>query len=88
MGLVQLGRARLAWVLPRHRELLRITKNNELYDLFEAYARESIKLDNLLREVPRREKQVSEHQQTCLDLQAEVVGLLTRLTERVKPGAV
>ena len=88
MGLVQLGRARLAMVLPRHRELLRITKNHELYDLFEAYARESMTLDTLLRELPRREKQVSEHQQTCLDLQAEVVALLARLTERVKPGAV
>jgi len=88
MGLVQLGRARLALVLPRHRELLRVTKNHELYDLFEAYARESMTLDNLLRELPRREEQVSEHQQTCLDLQAEVVALLTRLTERVKPGAV
>lgn len=88
MGLVQLGRARLALVLPRHRELLRITKNHELYDLFEAYARESMTLDTLLRELPRRERQVSEHQQTCLDLQAEVVALLARLTERVKPGAV
>ncbi|UAX97415.1 hypothetical protein LAC81_22555 [Ensifer adhaerens] len=88
MGLVQLGRARLSLVLPRHRELLRMTKNHQLYDLFEAYARESMTLDSLLRELPRREKQVSKHQQICLDLQAEVVTLLTRLTEPLKPGAL
>jgi len=82
MGLVHLGRARLAMALPRHRVQLRSTKNHQLYDLFEAYALASTTLDNLLREVPRREELISEYQQICLDLQAEVVALLALLDDQ------
>lgn len=44
-------------------------------------------LDSLLRASAPGEAGVK-HQQICLDLQAEVVTLLTRLTEPLKPGAL
>lgn len=46
------------------------------------YALASTTLDNLLREVPRREELISEYQQICLDLQAEVVALLALLDDQ------
>jgi uncharacterized protein (DUF2236 family) len=78
MGLVQLGRARLAMALPRHRRLLRSTKDRQLDDLFEAYARASTALDTLMRELPRPEIEIVQYHQRCLDLQAEVVTLLAQ----------
>ncbi|MGO4619022.1 hypothetical protein AB4Z34_05270 [Ensifer sp. 2YAB10] len=82
MGLMHLGKARLAMALPRHRQQLRETRDQRLFDLFETYALASTKLDNLLQEVPRREDLISEYQQICLDLQAEVVELLVWLDDR------
>ncbi|NRQ17520.1 hypothetical protein BHMPCIPO_04782 [Ensifer sesbaniae] len=78
MGLMHLGRARLAMALPRHRQQLRETRDQRLFDLFESYALASSKLDSLLREVPRREDLVDEYQQICLDLQADVVKFLAQ----------
>ena len=82
MGLMHLGRARLAMALPRHRPQLRSTKDQLLYDLFEAYALASTTLDNLRREIPRREELISEYQQICLDLQADAITLLALLEDR------
>ena len=78
MGLMHLGRARLAMALPRHRQQLRETRDQRHFDLFESYALASSKLDSLLREVPRREDLVDEYQQICLDLQADVVKFLAQ----------
>ncbi|MBK5568624.1 hypothetical protein [Ensifer sp. SSB1] len=83
MALMHLGRARLAMVLPRHPKQLRETRDDSLFDLFEGYALASSKLDDLLREVPRQEDLLTEYQETCADLQVEVVALLTLLNERV-----
>ncbi len=82
MALMHLGKARLAMALPRHRQQLRETRNQRLFDLFETYALASTKLDNLLRELPRQEDLISEYRQICLDLQAEVIELLLRLDDR------
>jgi hypothetical protein len=82
MGLMHLGRARLAMALPRHREQLRAVKNNQLNGLYEAYALAARTLDGLLREVPRQKERVNDFEQLCLDLQAEVVELLSRLHEQ------
>ncbi len=79
MSLVKLGRARLCLVLPRHREQLRSARNPTLYDLFESYALAAQTVDKLLKEQPRREQLVNEYQMICLDLQAEVVALLSRI---------
>ncbi|MBW0367811.1 hypothetical protein [Ensifer adhaerens] len=81
MGLVHLGRARLAMALPRHRERLRSVKDHGLYDLFEKYALAAKTLDVLQQEAPRREERIHDFQQLCLDLQAEVVAVLDRLHE-------
>ncbi|WP_143348595.1 hypothetical protein [Ensifer adhaerens] len=55
-GLVDLGRARLAMALPRHREQLRSVKDDGLYDLFEKSALAATTLDALQRVAPRREE--------------------------------
>ena len=81
MGLVHLGRARLAMALPRHRERLRSVKDHGLYDLFEKYALAAKTLDALHREAPRPEARIHDFQQLCLDLQAKVVAALDRLHE-------
>ncbi|MFK0276216.1 hypothetical protein ACIQUG_21235 [Ensifer sp. NPDC090286] len=85
MGLVQLGRARLAMALPQHRKQLRDAKSQRLYDLFEEYARAASKLDELQRETPRREMLIARYQQTCLDLQSDTILLLSILDERLFP---
>ncbi|HEV7323320.1 MAG TPA: hypothetical protein VGO04_32350 [Ensifer sp.] len=82
MGLMHLGRARLAMALPRHREQLRNTKDQALYDLFEEYAHAARSVDMLMREIPRREDLLTERQQACLDLQAKVLALLVRIEEQ------
>ncbi|WP_234804201.1 hypothetical protein [Ensifer adhaerens] len=64
--------------LPRHRERLRSVKDHGLYNLFEKYALAAKTLDALQREAPRREEQIHDFQQLCLDLQAEVVAVLDR----------
>lgn len=81
MGLMQLGRARLALSLPRHRKQLRDARDHRLYGLFEEYARASSALADLQRELPRREALIANYQQTCLDLQADVLVLLGKLNE-------
>lgn len=78
MGLMHPGRARLAMALPRHRTKLRETRDQGLLDLFESYALASSKLESLSREHPRWEDLISEYQEICLDLQAEVVACLNR----------
>lgn len=85
MGQMQLGRARLAMALPRHRTQLQVTRDERLFNIFEAYARASSILENLLREMPRREDQISESRQICQDLQAEVIARLTVTDERLFP---
>ncbi|MGF6157294.1 hypothetical protein M2267_002553 [Ensifer sp. KUDG1] len=88
LGLMHLGRARLAMALPRHREQLRSAKDDQLNDLFEKYALAAKTLDTLQRELPlRQEDRIHDFQQLCLDLQAEVVGVLDRLFARAVPGA-
>ena len=47
-------------------------------ELFEAYALASTTLDNLEREMSRREDLIHEYHQICLDLQAEVLTMLTK----------
>jgi hypothetical protein len=69
--------------LPRHRRQLRETRDQHLFDVFETYALTSSHLEKLLREVPRREEQIAEYHQICLDLQAEVVALLSLLNGRL-----
>jgi len=78
MGLMHLGRARLAMALPRHRAKLRETRDQGLLDLFESYALASSKLESLSREYPRRPDLISEYQEICHDLQAEVVAWLNK----------
>jgi len=85
MRLMQLGRARLAMALPRHRPQLRQARERCLLDLFEAYALASSTLDELLREYAARIELIAEYQQICADMQAEVVALLTRTDERLFP---
>lgn len=82
MGLMHLGRARLALALPRHRAKLQETRDQDVFDLFESYALASSKLESLLRELPRRQDLVNEYQEICLDLQAEVLVLLNRAPHR------
>lgn len=84
-GQMQLGRARLAMTLPRPRTQLRVTRDERLFNIFEAYARASSILENLLREVPRREEQISESRQICLHLQAEINARLTVTDDRAFP---
>ncbi|MBK5566243.1 hypothetical protein AB4Z34_14635 [Ensifer sp. 2YAB10] len=81
MGLMHLGRARLAMALPGCRQQLRSTKSQDLYELFEAYAVASTAHDHLMHEAPRQEDLVSELQQICRDLQIDVVALLALLEE-------
>jgi len=71
MSLLELGRVRLAMVLPRHRAM-----NERICELFEAYALASTTLDKLEREMTRREHLIHEYRQICLDLQAEVMTML------------
>lgn len=78
MSLLELGRARLAMVLPHHREQLRSAMDDYSRELFEAYALASTTLDNLEREMSRREDLIHEYHQICLDLQAEVLTMLTQ----------
>lgn len=78
MSLLELGRARLAIVLPHHREQLRSAMDDYSRELFEAYALASTTLDNLEREMSRREDLIHEYHQICLDLQAEVLTMLTK----------
>lgn len=77
MSLLELGRARLAMVLPHHREQLRSAMDDYSRELFEAYALASTTLDNLEREISRREDLIDEYHQICLDLRAEVLTMLT-----------
>ncbi|MGF6178096.1 hypothetical protein [Ensifer sp. 4252] len=76
MSLLELGRARLAMVLPGHRE--RGAMDHRIH--FEAYALASTTLDNLERKMTRREDLIHEYRQICLDLQAEVVTMRTLRT--------
>ncbi|CAN7736141.1 MULTISPECIES: hypothetical protein [Ensifer] len=76
MSLLELGRARLAMVLPRHREQLRGAMNERVCELFEAYALASTTLEKLEREMTRSEHLTHEYRQICLDLQAEVITML------------
>lgn len=82
MSLLKLGRARLGMALPRHRGGLLATKDQRLDDLFECYALASTTLDNLQRELPRREALIDEYQEICRNLQADVVELLPLLEAR------
>lgn len=82
MSLLELGRARLAMVLPRHREQLRGAMEERICELFEAYALASTTFDNLEREMTRREDLIYEYRQICLDLQAEVVTMLALRKEK------
>ena len=76
MSLLELGRVRLAMVLPRHREQLRGAMNERVCELFEAYALASTTLEKLEREMTRSEHLTHEYRQICLDLQAEVITML------------
>jgi len=80
---MQLGRARLALALPRHRKQLREARDHRLYGLFEEYARASSMLTALQRELPPREGLIASYEQTCLDLQADVLGLLGKLNQQM-----
>jgi hypothetical protein len=82
MSLLKLGRARLGMALPRHRGWLLTTKDPRLDDLFECYALASTALDNLQRELPRREALIEEYEEVCGNLQADVVELLPLLEAR------
>ncbi|MGF6178552.1 hypothetical protein [Ensifer sp. 4252] len=82
MSLLKLGRARLGMAPPRHRGGLLATKDQRLDDLFECYALASTTLDNLQRELPRREALIEEYQEICRNLQADVVELLPLLEAR------
>ncbi|WP_077967214.1 hypothetical protein [Ensifer adhaerens] len=85
MRLMHLGRARLGMALPRYRPQLRQARERCLLDLFEAYALASSTLEELQREYPARKELIAEYQQTCADMQAEVVALLTLTDERLFP---
>ncbi|THK36377.1 hypothetical protein EHS39_19585 [Ensifer sp. MPMI2T] len=76
MSLVRNGRARLALALPRHRQKLRAIKNQEMEDLFEAYALAAGAIESLRNEFPLREELLREYQNLCLDMQAEVIAFL------------
>lgn len=84
MSLMQLGRARLAIALPRHRRALCSAKDDLMLDLFESYALASTTLDTVMREVPSRPELVSEYQQICVELQSEVIKTLSFLESRAR----
>ncbi|WP_027997144.1 hypothetical protein [Sinorhizobium arboris] len=76
IALIRAGRARLMLALPRHRHKIPSTHRLAFQSLCRVYEVTALMVDELRREVPRREELLAEYEGICRGIEADAVAML------------
>ncbi|WP_085025301.1 hypothetical protein [Ensifer aridi] len=76
IAMAKAGRARLRLALPRHRDLAVSNHSLAFRSLCTAYEVAALTIEDLRKEIPRREELLEEYEKLCRDIEADAVAML------------
>ncbi|MCA1368060.1 hypothetical protein I6F15_11670 [Bradyrhizobium sp. BRP14] len=76
IAMAKAGRARLRLALPHHRDLVVSNHSLAFRSLCTAYEVAALTVEDLRKEIPRREELLEEYEKLCRDIEADAVAML------------